>query len=647
MSSAQQHARQLLGSGLLQAEDLRRPIQIERYRVVRLLGEGATATVSLAQDERLDREVALKLLKRPLGVLASRFQREIEVLVALDHPNIVAIFDAGVEDGLPYFVMEYVAGGSLADHSELDLRRKLAVIRDACFAVHAAHKRGIVHRDIKPSNLLVASDGARVADFGVAKVLDGLDSLTRTGQAIGTAAYMAPEQLGLIQSDVGPATDVYALGVCLYEALTRQLPHAADTPLEQAARMSAPPPSPQSINSTLPAALGAIAMQALQLEPAQRFSTAQEMGSAIQRYLSVNSRGHPPESPPAPAGRLRRPSWGLIGTRGWVVLALVVLLGVALLWTTRGDEQVDAVVSASPSASPPTFAKAGGSATDRGELGGATPPRHHTLTEVLWACWFGRRDDLTARIVDLDRKHPELTGAIDQPLRTLETLEDLQHLALLRGLLSLRAGDAKRAEAALRSATGPDADAARMLLHRLAVSEARDFAARANAAREAARVGALAVHAAPTGRIPCLAYARSLRSAALDLVTWARVALGRPGRPGVLDATIEILRASVLKLPEASWIHTALGSALYFRFLRRGGAPSDRTGALEALTHATRLDSRAPEPWMCLATMRLLEAAQGGSIPPQTIQDSVREAVSRQPAGVGELRQLLRVSPKK
>jgi eukaryotic-like serine/threonine-protein kinase len=210
------------------------PPPAERYRRREVLGHGGMATVQLAQDTELDRPVALKLLADNLAAneeFKERFLREARLAARLSHPNIVAVYDVGEEDGRPFIVMEYVEGEPLSDLLEargrLEPEEARSLALQACAGLAVAHDAGLVHRDIKPQNLLVTPGGTlKIADFGIARSLDGT-RLTQAGTVLGTAGYLAPEQAA--GEDVTAAGDVYSLGAVLYELLTGRPPYDADS----------------------------------------------------------------------------------------------------------------------------------------------------------------------------------------------------------------------------------------------------------------------------------------------------------------------------------------------------------------------------------------------------------------------------------
>src|ERR687894_9150 len=205
-----------------------------RYRLVRPLGSGGMADVFLAHDNILDRDVALKVMSTRYASdeeFVERFKREAQSAAALSHPNIVSIFDRGVsEDGTYYIAMEYLPGGTLKDHilkrGALPPQLAAEVALQTAEALRAAHKRGIIHRDIKPRNILVAESGdVKVTDFGIARAADATTT-SHLGDILGSAKYMSPEQA--MGEPVGPASDLYSLGVVLYEMLTGRVPFETD-----------------------------------------------------------------------------------------------------------------------------------------------------------------------------------------------------------------------------------------------------------------------------------------------------------------------------------------------------------------------------------------------------------------------------------
>ncbi|MEA2663937.1 MAG: eukaryotic-like serine/threonine-protein kinase [Candidatus Eremiobacteraeota bacterium] len=262
-----------------------------RYRLGPLLGEGATGTVSRATDTVLGRDVAVKLLKPAVAadpVLVARFYAEARAAAALVHPHVVGIYDvlAEAEDGLHALVMEFIDGPSLArvlrESGPLGEARAVAYARQIASALAAAHARGLLHRDIKPANVLLApGDTVKVADFGLAKALAGSDSgLTEAGRLVGSAAYFSPEQAqGL---PLGPAADLYSLGVMLHELVTGRLPFEADSPVSLAvAHVTAPPPDEATLRRTMSPGLAALVHRLLQKDPRARLPSASALEAAL------------------------------------------------------------------------------------------------------------------------------------------------------------------------------------------------------------------------------------------------------------------------------------------------------------------------------------------------------------------------------
>ncbi len=261
------------------------------YRITALIGSGGMAHVYRAVHTQLERQVALKVLRRDLALgteFPDRFRREAQAIARLRHPHIVQIFDFDSTSAPPYIVMELLEGDSLrtllsdsaARGDRLPADEAVRIALDALDGLAAAHAAGIIHRDLKPGNILFTREGRAVlTDFGIALV-SGDAGHTATGALMGTLIYMAPEQ-GL-RGEAGVASDVYALGIILYELLTGRVPFEGDTPLGTLMKhVNEPLPDPRSLNPTLPAPLVAVLERALAKTPADRFESAEAMGAAL------------------------------------------------------------------------------------------------------------------------------------------------------------------------------------------------------------------------------------------------------------------------------------------------------------------------------------------------------------------------------
>ena len=261
-----------------------------RYRLEGRLGIGGMSTVHLAFDERLERYVAVKLLAEHLAddpTFVSRFRREALAAARLVHPNIVQVFDFGLDEHSHqhFIVMEHVAGHSCAellrDRGHLGVDEAVAVIVQACAGLDYAHRNGVVHRDVKPGNLLVSgAEVVKLADFGIARATDQ-SSITQVGSVLGTAAYLAPEQAR--GEKAGPRADIYSLGVVSYQLLSGRLPYEANSLSELALKQQRDTPVPLStLNSQVPPALAGAVASALAIEPGQRPADAASFATAVR-----------------------------------------------------------------------------------------------------------------------------------------------------------------------------------------------------------------------------------------------------------------------------------------------------------------------------------------------------------------------------
>src|SRR3954471_2805555 len=262
----------------------------DRYLLGERLGTGGMSTVHLAVDRRLEREVAVKLLAEHLAEdqqFVTRFRREALAAASLVHPNVVQVFDFGLDEqsGRHYIVMEYIRGQSAAeilrDHGKLPVQGAMDIVVQSCLGLDYAHRGGVVHRDVKPGNLLRSEEGVvKVADFGIAKNLADESSITQVGSVLGTAAYLAPEQAH--GEEAGPRADLYALGVVTYQLVSGRLPYEAQSLTELALKQQREaPPLLHHLNPEVTPQLAAAVDRALALEAGDRFAGAEEMRQAL------------------------------------------------------------------------------------------------------------------------------------------------------------------------------------------------------------------------------------------------------------------------------------------------------------------------------------------------------------------------------
>jgi beta-lactam-binding protein with PASTA domain/tRNA A-37 threonylcarbamoyl transferase component Bud32 len=265
----------------------------DRYQLVSHIARGGMAQVYLARDLLLDRPVALKVLFPELSVdraFVERFRREAKAAANLSHPNIVSIYDWGQGENTYFIVMEYVAGRTLSQmlrEGPLDSPHAATIAADVAAALDFAHRHGVIHRDVKPGNVLINESGqVKVADFGIARAIGAgaAEDLTQTGSVMGTATYFSPEQAQGFGVD--PRSDVYSLGVVLYEMLAGRAPFTGDSPVSIAYKHVKETPEPiRSINPAVPAGLEAIVMRCLAKQPDDRYPSAEELRADLVRYL--------------------------------------------------------------------------------------------------------------------------------------------------------------------------------------------------------------------------------------------------------------------------------------------------------------------------------------------------------------------------
>lgn len=378
------------------------------YTVVRKLGRGGMASVYLATEAGFSRQVALKILPEDLAEepsFVARFQQEAQTIASLEHPSIVPLYRFGIEDGVPWMALRYVAGGDLARRlasRPLGAAEGFALLGDVARALDHAHRRGVIHRDLKPQNILLDEDGhAYLADFGVAKLLASTALVkTGTGSTVGTPAYMSPEQA--LGHELTPASDLYALGVICFQWWTGTLPFDADTPHAVLLKHALEPLPTQPLESMTPA-MRAVLVRAMEKSPQARYPTATALVDALRDAQSMSAAATPPPlqeavlplpweeaattpsppanrtpltpppplppqpamtiTPPPRSGAVRAPSrtpalvWWLAG--GAMLASALVVLGLVGLWWWGRDPAEGGRIAASRSESTPAAAIAG------------------------------------------------------------------------------------------------------------------------------------------------------------------------------------------------------------------------------------------------------------------------------------------------
>jgi serine/threonine-protein kinase len=325
--------------------------QIPGYEVEAVLGRGGMGVVFRVRHLRLNRLVALKIALA--GEYAGpqereRFQREVEAVAGLRHPNVVQIFDVGDTDGRSYFTMEYLEGGNLARQlagTPQPARQAAQLVATLAEAVQAAHQSGIAHRDLKPANVLLTADGTpKISDFGLARRLRGGAGLTQSGVPMGTPSYMAPEQAWGQTHVLGPALDIYALGAILYELLTGRPPFRAETAVETVLQViSQEPASPSQLNAKVPRDLETICLKCLHKDPQRRYATAAALAEDLQRFQRGESIAARPAGLPERTAKWvrRRPAIAVL--LGATLLVSLALIGGALWLADKQAERRQAV----------------------------------------------------------------------------------------------------------------------------------------------------------------------------------------------------------------------------------------------------------------------------------------------------------------
>lgn len=351
---------QLEGSVLSAATGLP---SVPGYQLLRILGNGGMSTVYLARQQKLKREVAIKMIRREDWddlQLRERFRREAESIAALEHPNVVQIFEVGEAAGMPFLALEYVAGGTLAkriDGEPLSPKLAARIASQLADAVQAAHDQDIIHRDLKPANILLASAKFRsdaptteatpiasnsveaadrlrpkISDFGLARFLSDDNRQTRSGFAIGTPSYMAPEQAAGRPDEVGKPADIYGLGAILYEMLTGRPPFESESAIQTVWKVRHEEPTPPGqVNPDLPRDLETICLKCLDKDPHRRYASADELRRDLERFLANRPVKARPVSIPVRLAKWarRRPTTAVaIGLSSLLVIALVVSIAI-------------------------------------------------------------------------------------------------------------------------------------------------------------------------------------------------------------------------------------------------------------------------------------------------------------------------------
>jgi WD40 repeat protein/tRNA A-37 threonylcarbamoyl transferase component Bud32 len=399
------------------------------YEILAEIGRGSMGVVYRARQLSLRRVVALKMIQdeRLDSRMMARFRAEAEAVARVQHPHIVQIFEVGDADGRPYFSLELVEGQSLAkklDGKLPSFRESAELIEMLARAMQVAHQRGIVHRDLKPANVLLTHAGIpKITDFGLAKRLDDPErNVTKVGEIVGTPHYMAPEQAQGRTNDVGPATDVYALGAILYEMLTGRPPFTGKNPIEVVVRVGTEAPVPPSRLRRVPRDLEAICLKCLSKQPHDRYPSAAALADDLRRYLD----GRPTEVR-SPAAVERGWMWS---RRHPLTFALFGLLVIALLGFAAGSTMYLKQI---------------------GEERNRVLAEHHKvleqrdLTQKALAEAQSQRDAATAAQADAEAQRDRATQARADAVRNLDEARRNQYALQLAQVASLGTRDPERA----------------------------------------------------------------------------------------------------------------------------------------------------------------------------------------------------------
>jgi hypothetical protein len=327
-----------------------------KYRLLEVVARGGMGVVYKAEDTSLRRTVALKMIRT--GFLASadevrRFRQEAQAAAPLRHPHVIPIYEVGEQDGYHYFTMPFADGGSLAERMEglrADPRAAVALVEKIARAVHAAHAHGILHRDLKPANVLLDERGEPlIADFGLAKFLDGGPCLTDSGQVIGTPAYLSPEQVAGRSDLFGPATDVWALGVILFELFAGRRPFASDDRGDLIRSiLTAEPPTPRELRPELDGSIESVILKCLSKEPSRRYASAEALADDLHRWLHGESLADDTATLRTARFRARRRLvFAVLG------LLLVAIVAVIAAYFPKGSQPSAPPPGAEPPLAPP------------------------------------------------------------------------------------------------------------------------------------------------------------------------------------------------------------------------------------------------------------------------------------------------------
>jgi len=327
------------------------PVEIPGYELQGILNQGGMGIVYRARQISLARIVAVKMMmgSHPSGSALSRFQTECRAIAHLHHPNLVEVFEFGETAAGPYFSMELVEGGNLTERMQSDppgFQEAALLVESIAKVVHVVHERGIIHRDLKPANILLTEEGIpKVADFGLAKLLDQESGHSRTGELLGTLTYMAPEQIDSSFGAVGTRSDVYGLGAVLYELLTGQPPFQSSRTHLLRQVLEDDPRAPSTLRSAVPKELEAISLKCLEKRPGSRYASAQEIAEELRSFLEgrpVRARPVGPIQRTAKVVR-RRPELKMLLCVALLVLVAAPIAAIVIRMQRAAELHTDAL----------------------------------------------------------------------------------------------------------------------------------------------------------------------------------------------------------------------------------------------------------------------------------------------------------------